>query len=655
MKRRRFIRDLGLGGSGVLMGERALSQTSEYKYSYGSVETLDEAITKEGLLNVRLEFKAKEGEIQSMKGRVLVKRGEIVRIREYCVEEGEELLEGGEFDISASNQKTDVIALWIKEARPDTEIRIKGNGINGSFKLQELVDKPERILVLNQMMVTANLLLDREISQISTDDFKAKDPGDSFRLAVLADPQGGDPKEEGNHPTRMKIHNAWIEETIRQTNIINPLATLILGDIVDGQGQERNFIQMAEYFKKLESPVLYAIGNHESRYRSVFTPGYNMEAFNNYFDAQKKLNGLELLLYSFNLGQWHFVVWPDPLRRNFWETHPHYFDWLERDLERHKEKPTVFFQHVPAHPIGINPLINYAESVDVKRALINILSRHGNVKYIFSGHVHIPIKASFKTAVNINGIKMINLPPAGYRPRAFGEEDYHGGPCQGLLVLDFNGNDCKATYRTVMEEEYVYPENLPAFDQQKYPLWLNHKWELSNTGEIVNPDFSSNLNGWSRRYVYHEDEDPSNICESRMIDGKSSLYLYSRKRGFEIPGQDRLPQTINRICQSVRLNGISNPSLSFKYRIDEISDLEGWCGAYVWLEGFSGSVKKLNLIYSAGIAYAGLGGNMNKSEFINNIHLGLNEAPGKWMDVSLNIAKDHDDNHDSNFAKPPDL
>jgi len=650
MKRRRFIRDLGLGGTGVLVADRALSQSSEFKYSYGSVESLDEAITKEGLINVRLEFKAKEEvEIQSMKGKVLVKGGEMARIKEYFFEKGEDLLDSGEFDISASNQKTDVIAVWIKEAQPDTEIRIKGKGINGSLTLQELVEKPERILVLNKMQVTANLLLDREVGQIAPADFNAEDPGDSFRLAVLADPQGGDPNEEGNHPTRMKIHNAWIEETIKQTNIVNPLATLILGDIVDGQGQERNFIQMAEYFKKLESPVLYAIGNHESRYRSVFTPGYNMEAFNNYFDAQKKLNGLELLLYSFNLGQWHFVVWPDPLRRNFWETHPHYFDWLERDLERFKDKPTVFFQHVPAHPIGINPLINYAESVDVKRTLLNILSRHGNVKYIFSGHVHIPVKASFKTAVNINGMKMINLPPAGYRPRAFGEEDYHGGPCQGLLVLDFDGNDCKATYRTVMEEGYVYPENLPAFDQQKYPLWLNHKWELSSGDKIVNPDFSSNLDGWSKRFVYHEDEDPSNVCESRMIDGRSSLYLYSRKRGFDVPGQDRLPQTINRICQSVRLDGISNPSLSFKYRIDEISDLEGWCGAYVWLEGFSGSVKKLNLIYSSGVAYAGLGGNMSKSEFINNIHLGLNETPGKWMDVSLNIAKDHNANTDTSF------
>ena len=234
------------------MAESALGQSDEQKYSYGSVKTLDEAITKEGLINVRLEFKAmKEGEIRSMKGKISVRKGEMIRIKEYFFEVGEDLLDGAEFNISASNQKTDVIALWISEATPDTEIRIKGKGIQGTFKLQELVENPEHILELNHMHVTANLLLDREIGEINPSDFNANDPGDAFRFAVLADPQGGDPEEEGNHPTRMKIHNAWIEETITQTNIVNPVATLILGDIVDGQGQERNFVQMAEYFKKL--------------------------------------------------------------------------------------------------------------------------------------------------------------------------------------------------------------------------------------------------------------------------------------------------------------------------------------------------------------------------------------------------------------------
>ena len=651
MKRRRFLKDLSLGGSGVMIAEHAMSKSkAESPYTYGGISSLEDALTGEGFINVRLEFQSKSSQIiQSAKSKITISKGKLVRTRSYFFEGGEDVLDGSQFDISVSNQRRDIIAIWIADANPDTIVQIKIRNGKVSFTLQQIVSEPEVVLEIDQLQIAANLLLDREIGELEPSDIKISDPEDNFKIAVLADPQGGDPEKEGNHPTRMKIHNAWVEESIRQTNIVKPLVTLILGDIVDGQGQKQNFVQMADYFKKLESPILYAIGNHETRYRSVFTPGYNMNAFNNYFEAQKKMNGLELMLYSFNLGKWHFIVWPDPLRTSFWETHPHYFDWLERDLEKYRNRPTIFFQHVPSHPVGINPLINYAESVDVKRTLLNILSRFGNVKYIFSGHVHIPIKASFKTAISFRGMKMINLPPAGYRTRAFGEEDFHGGPCQGLLVLDFQGDECQATYRTVMEEEYPYPEKLSQFDDELYPLWLKYKWELPAGDRIINGDFSNNLHGWHRRYVYQEDDNPSNICDSRVIDGKDNLYLFSRKRGFDIPGQDRLPQTINRICQSVKLKQGISPRLDFKYYIDENSDLEGWCGGYVWLEGFSGSYKKLNLIYSTGVAYAGLGGNFSRSEFTENTHLALKDQVGKWMEVSLNLVQDHNDNYKTKY------
>ena len=101
----------------------------------------------------------------------------------------------------------------------------------------------------------------------------------------------------------------------------------------------------------------------------------------------------------------------------------------------------MVFQHVPVHPAGISPHINYAESVFVKRTFLEILSRYGNVKYCLSGHVHIPVRASFKTAVSYRGIQLINLPAAGYRPRAFGEEDFYGGPTQGLAMVHIRGTE----------------------------------------------------------------------------------------------------------------------------------------------------------------------------------------------------------------------
>ncbi|WP_048643044.1 hypothetical protein [Cyclobacterium amurskyense] len=42
----------------------------------------------------------------------------------------------------------------------------------------------------------------------------------------------------------------------------------------NNQGELAHFEAMRAYMKELESPILLAIGNHETRYQSTFTPGY---------------------------------------------------------------------------------------------------------------------------------------------------------------------------------------------------------------------------------------------------------------------------------------------------------------------------------------------------------------------------------------------
>ena len=332
-----------------------------------------------------------------------------------------------------------------------------------------------------------------EIGEIDPEKLSIPCGKDSYRFIIMADPQGGDPDFEGNgSKTRIKIHNAYIEESISTANALSPksIFSLILGDFTDHQGEVENFERMIGFYEKLENPILLEIGNHETRYRSEFTPGYNMRAFENYFVAQRKINGLEKLVYSFDLGQWHFIVWPDPLRRDFWKLIPNYFDWLERDLDKNKAKPVFFFQHVPMHPIGINPLVSYVNSVHVNRLMYDILSRHGNVKFVFSGHVHIPIRSSLMTAVRYKGINFINLPPTGYRPRSFGEEDLYGGPCQGMCIVDVTGEMAEVSFKTVTHEVFEYPKSFNEYSKEKDPLWFKHKWEVEPNEYL----FNGNLN-----------------------------------------------------------------------------------------------------------------------------------------------------------------
>ncbi len=657
MKRRNFLKNLGIGISPIILNSNISIEGSKPNipsYNYPKPKTLQEAANIDGHLMVRLEFNSSSKITDEVMASVKIKKGKINRAKSYFFENGEDELDSRDqyFSMHLSNSDYDIVVLWFEEFSDETEILLNQNDNLLRIKLQDLIIHPEMNYLFDNIMLRLNILLDKEIGALELADLGIKENNKNFTFTMFADPQGGDVSNPDDERTRMKIHNAFIEESVKLANNLKtkPAFAMVIGDIVDGQGETRDFLQMNKFLSKINTPVLYELGNHETRYKLNFGPGYNMSGFANYFAAQKAFNGVDKLLYSFNLGEWHFIVWPDPLRAMFWENHPHYFDWLERDLEKNKDRPTIVFQHVPVHPIGINPLINYSESVFVKRTLIKLLSKHRNVKYVFSGHVHIPVKSSFKTAVSFKGIKFINLPAAGYRPRAFGENDYYGRPSQGIGIVDIKGKEAIVTYKTVTKEEYQYPEELPEFNDNKFPLWLGYKWELPANKQFLNGSFESGINGWGRRFVYEEDKDPSNICEVRRVEEKESmqaLYLKTKKRGFAAPGQDRLPQDINRIFQSVEIENGQYPYINFSYKLDgKNCDFNGFSGMYVWVEGYTGSVKTLNLIYTAGKAWVNMGNTYGRSTSLKPMFFNLNNAPDKWHKVILNIKNDFEKNKD---------
>jgi len=647
MQRRSFIRRAGLGTGGLMLAGK-ISKTP-FSGVYGpafKVDTYDDLVASDGSVMLRLTYSSSDTHrIAHHEGRFRVKKGTLTKTRNYffhgSMDDMDPSMPG--LDVISYQGYADIVVLWIGDGSASTVIELPVGSRRRSFTIGELISSRDLEFEDGAARVSVGYLLDHEIGEIDPSEYGITPQGDRFRFTAMADPQGGDPYAHESIPTRMRIHNAFIDESVRVANELDPAPAfnIVIGDIVDGQGHHADFRAMNDALEKVKAPTLYEIGNHETKYRSEFGPGYNMSAFQNYFTAQKEFNGMEKLLYSFNLGQWHFVVWPDPLRSNFWETHPHYFAWLEEDLEKHKDRPTMLFQHVPVHPIGILPLINYAESVDVKRTLLDILAAHGNVKYVLSGHVHIPMIASVKTSVTYKGIQLINLPAAGYRPRAFGEEDFNGGPSQGVAIIDIDGKDATVRFKTVTNEQFTYPEAKP-FDEQAYPLWLSHKWELAKHSALKNGDFSSGLDHWHRRYVYSEDTDPSNICEVRTEDpGGASLYLFNRSRGYSAPGQDRLPQSINRICQVVQQEPGTVPLVQLSYRLDpETYHPENLAGTFIWIEGFEKGLKRLNVVYSTDYVHWHLGGDQSQLRTAIPVHLDLKADPGKWRKLVLNPVAD---------------
>jgi 3',5'-cyclic AMP phosphodiesterase CpdA len=647
MKRRNFVKLLGMGIPGVATGKNMLAgqmMNNQFMYQYPVISGLNDVITKENEILVRIKFASRDPQLPAInKGQIKVEHAELAGISHHNLEMSNDSFIGrnNSYTLRSAKNRPDVLMLRLKNGAEKTRIILDNHDENLAFQLGEILEKGYLQFSRGNTIIDVNFLLDKEIGSIEPSKVGIKGDPDNFSFHILADPQGGDPEQPFNHPTRMRIHNAFLEDTIRLANKMpeRPLFSMILGDVVDSQGEKENFQTMHRYLSRLKSPVLYELGNHESRYSATFEPGYKMDALNNYFSAQKKMNGLDKLLYSFNIGQWHFVVWPDPLRSFFWDNHPHYFEWLKKDLEKHKNRPTIVFQHVPVHPIGISPFMSYLESPAIRKKVMEIVTGYGNVRYVISGHTHTTAKASLKTAFSIRGTNFINLPAAGYRPRGFGEQDHYGGPSQGIGIVSIRGKEAEVLYKTVLEEEVKYPENLPKLDLDKYKLWFNEKWEVMANNNLMNGSFNKGLEHWIPSFVYSEDKDPSNICEAGKVEGKSSLYLYNRKRGYEAPGQDRLPQNINRVTQVVKNNPDKSPVLRFRYRVDNNHfDPEGFCGGYVWIEGYDRSFRQFNLVYSAGKAYANPAGRGRDNAFpVHHYHL---PARSDWTDVVLHLKDD---------------
>lgn len=662
MKRRSFLKKGLAGGlSSVVATNHLLANNPDNpwpNYKYQQPQSLEEALSDEGFLVIRIALTCPKDKIFSkISGAIKTRKMKVIRTKAYFHTPSKETFDPKKLDFSFTipSKESRVVVLWLDKASEESIISISTSGGNMEYSLGDLIKTNDIRRETPEGLIKSNLLLYNEIGELSLAEIGAPAESNQFRFFMMADPQGGDTDndyekaniehERRKLRTRMKIHNAFIEESIELANKIdqNPAFTMVIGDIVDAWGYKRDFSQMDTFLKRLKSPVLFEVGNHETELDISFEPGYNMSGFNNYMSAQKTINGTDKLLYSYNYGKWHFICWPDPLRSNFWETHPHYFDWLERDLEKHKHMPTIVFQHVPIQPIGISPFNGYyLENTYIKKTMADLFGTHGNVKYVFSGHVHIPMKSAFKTAISYKGVKYINLPATGYRPRAFGEEDYFGGPSQGITMVDIDDTNAEVSYVALTEEKFTFPDQIAEFDTKTYAAWFNPKHELKASSDFENGSFERGLKGWTRNYVYTEDEAPTNTIEVKehpWEDTPRALYLYSRGRDYRTPGQDRLPQDINQIFQALSTKPGRSPSIKFSYRVDkETSDLEGRNGAFVWIEGYNGVAKTMEMFYSINYVWASMNG---KSDFMD-IQVELPQETDQWAEAELNIAKDLD-------------
>jgi predicted phosphodiesterase len=183
---------------------------------------------------------------------------------------------------------------------------------------------------------------------------------DSFRFAVIGDRTGS-------------AVDRIFEETIDEIKLLDPDFVMCVGDLIEGYETD-TAIMYAQWdsiiasINTLPCKFYYVAGNHEIQNEIDRAIYEEKTGFKRY--------------YSFNHKNTHFVIldntmtyWPQPQ-----EIGAEQLNWLEKDLEKHKQMDNIFvFYHIPTYI--------YARRENTTDTLMSIFEKYG-VDVVFTGHHH---------------------------------------------------------------------------------------------------------------------------------------------------------------------------------------------------------------------------------------------------------------------------
>ena len=184
------------------------------------------------------------------------------------------------------------------------------------------------------------------------------------------------PPNEPSNLMRLDTVLQDIESMIRQPDLM-----ILTGDLTE-HGDSESYRALSDSIRDLPYPVLFAMGNHDSR-----------SAFQNVFPQTKWADGF--LQYA--IEDW-------PLRIIVLDTlepgkHGGAFcdkraKWLDTELAKQPERPTLIALHHPPIDTGIDWMTTSQDADWVVR-LKKVVQKYGHIKHIISGHTHRTIFTGF--------------------------------------------------------------------------------------------------------------------------------------------------------------------------------------------------------------------------------------------------------------------
>jgi predicted phosphohydrolase len=374
----------------------------------------------------------------------------------------------------------------------------------------------KQLLVFILILISNHVLADNLISKepISNPD------KDSFMFLINSDPQMGD---EHTNKDGLKILNEllqmFVDETNQRKDKNQPDFVVWDGDLVWDAFQNA-FDNFHRIVSQLKVPSVLVHGNHD---------GYNEDP--KFLNLQEKLSGYRKLNYSFDYGKWHFIVISAQEKYLQDSQKKEMLRWLDDELKSNKDKQTMLFMHYHILPTGLSQMEFYTYfPMSFKNEMLDTITRYGNVKYVFSGHVHIGIKASIKTAREYKGTNFI-LAPTPVFPRPFGEEypkfrekngRYDRMGFYSEVYVD--GDDVNIVGRKINHPYKVkYPKKFKSFSFSEDLRASTREGDLAINDTLVNGNFEDGLTGWQSSFRYQKDQLP--LFDNHIDNGQSRLHF----------------------------------------------------------------------------------------------------------------------------------
>ena len=474
--------------------------------------------------------------------------------------------------------------------------------------------------------------------------------GDDYDFVIFADPQLSHADNRG-----YVAYNAMIKqkEAVQEVNARTPQPAfaIYLGDLcnVFDEKSVANFEDCIKAFKGQQIPVH---GNHDGH------PPYT-----DFRAMMQRVAGIDAVYFSFDVGQWHFVCLPCNLpgtskAARQWEAEM--LAWLEADLEANKNRSTIIFEHLHAMPQGLTQLEWYNFPLKLRLQLMDLFTRHGNVRYYINGHVHNGIKTSLKTAWTYKGINFLTAPTI-IQPRQFGEAfpEFAGAMEPGgyYLVVSVRGDKITIRGRAAgIDAEFVFPDHFKPYAESIEPRWFKTLSEFDASPELGNGTFTRDFQDWYLTYRYQKDEEPGFVWKTGPAPHNgvgNAAYIYTRAMPPLGWSQDENME----IYQVVAAPEKGTPIVQARYLLEDESSGRAYNngGGFIRVMGFSGDEFNFIMMFKwgeneydahflpRGFGYA-LMGKQQHWEFLR--HLGekkqalffnIPDSVGKWHDLTANI------------------